>query len=381
MHKATIRVFYPLGKGIIVLRTEEDWKKDIEPAFIDEKSHCYIFEIAHRHPVLNYKPCMRTPRAFHWARGTNRLAILGDNMPNDIYPYFFSDTGGTITGIHVFHSKVYRTHRLLRAYLPEGYQENTLKRYSVVYMQDGKNLFFPQEAFLGQDWKIDENLDLLNKMNLTEQLIIVGVYAEKREKEYTLPGYERYGEFMTKEIVPSVDSEFRTLTGPWQTAVMGSSMGGVVSFYLAWQHPDKFGYAACLSSSFSLGDNLIERVQDEPLESHRDFRVYLDSGWPGDNYDVTIEMASALMARGFRIGINMVHFAFPLAEHSEKHWAERFHIPIQIFAGRLRRTNLRLMHPESFPPVAVHPHPVKALSKDRKARLSPRAPISRARRR
>src|SRR6187399_2125611 len=81
----------------------------------------------------------------------------------------------------------------------------------------------------------------------------------------------------------------------WNRSMWGSSLGGVVSFYSAWEYPGVFGGAVCMSSTFPYKDDLIERVLSEPT---RDARFYLDSGWPNDNYEVTTEMALALVSRG-----------------------------------------------------------------------------------
>ncbi len=237
MHEAMIRVFYPLEKGRIVLRTEQDWEKDMEPCHVDRERHCFSFRFRHHRVHLSYKPCIRENGRLTWARGANRLALLHRNWPQDIYPVFFSGSGGTITDVIELPSRFYGHPRLLRVYLPAGYGENTMKRYPVLFMHDGKNLFFPQEAFLGQDWHMGENLELLNAMNLTEQVIIVGIYAGDREADYTSPGYHKYGACIVEEIKPWLDRTFRTLTGPWHTGVMGSSLGGVVSFFLAWNWP------------------------------------------------------------------------------------------------------------------------------------------------
>src|SRR5262249_37055433 len=153
---------------------------------------------------------------------------------------------------------------LFRVYLPPGYGENTLRRYPVAYMQDGRNLFFPEESFLGAEWQVDETLDLLDSMSVIDQTIVVGIYAERREEEYTAPGYRLYGRSLAEEVKPFIDSRFRTLPGPSDTAVIGSSLGGVVSFFMAWEWPEVFGRAACLSSTFGWKDDLIERVLREP---------------------------------------------------------------------------------------------------------------------
>src|SRR5262249_53749500 len=107
----------------------------------------------------------------------------------------------------------------------------------------------------------------------------------------------------------------------------GSSLGGVVSFYMAWEHPEAFGFAACMSSTFSHRDDLIERVLGEPRHSSK---FYLDSGWPGDNYEVTLAMAMALSHRGYPVGEDVLPPAFRLDEHDEKAWGRRLHIPLQL---------------------------------------------------
>jgi len=148
--------------------------------------------------------------------------------------------------------------------------------------------------------------------------------------DYTRPGYERYGRFLVERVKPWVDETYRTLAGPADTVAMGSSLGGVVSLYLAWQWPEVFGNAACLSSTFGYRDDLHARIEGEPK---RPIKVYLDSGWPGDNYETTRAMRNALRVRGYRDGEDLFYLAFPHAHHDEASWAMRAHIPFQFFFG------------------------------------------------
>ncbi|HTQ81596.1 MAG TPA: esterase, partial [Thermoanaerobaculia bacterium] len=100
------------------------------------------------------------------------------------------------------------------------------------------------------------------------------------------------------------------------------------SFYLAWQWPEVFGHTACLSSTFGYQDDLLERVA---AEERRPIRIYLDSGWPGDNFEATIAMRNRLLERGYLEGSDLLHLAFPWAQHNEDSWAMRAHIPFQHF--------------------------------------------------
>ncbi len=224
-------------------------------------------------------------------------AVSSQREPRAVYPYFKADNRCSACDLRELASPHGRYD--YRIFYPPGYDENVLKRYPVIYMQDGQNLFFPGEAFQGHHWRIAETLSLLDSMNLVDKVIVVGVYPNAREENYTRPGYEFYGRFLAEALKPEIDRCFRTLPGPATTAIMGSSLGGVVSFYLAWQYPELFGMAACLSSTFGWRDNLKERVSDEP---RRHLRLYIDSGWPRDNYESNRDMRALLVRRGFREG-------------------------------------------------------------------------------
>ena len=229
-----------------------------------------------------------------------------------------------------------RRHRL-RVYLPPGYEENTLARYPFAYMQDGQNLFFPHEAFQHKDWGVNETSQILRAMQAIEDFIIVGVYSdERREEEYTKPGYEAYARSMVEELVPAEQLFLRTTGNRLDRTMWGSSLGGVVSFYTVWQYPEIFGGAVCMSSTFSHKDDLLERVLSEPK---RNVGFYLDSGWPGDNYEVTVAMALALVSRGWRYGRDLLYLCFPHAAHDEKAWGMRLHLPMQLFTGVVARAS------------------------------------------
>ncbi|MBL4843931.1 MAG: hypothetical protein JKY65_00275 [Planctomycetes bacterium] len=340
-----VRVFYPLGEGKIVLRTELDWNLDVEPVAVEEDGQRFDFLISHARPYLSCKPCIRKEgERTRWAAGGNKLVVLSES-PQDIYPHFFTGERGRITQILECPSQVLGRALRLRIYLPGGYDENYLKRYPVLYMFDGRNLFFPEESFLGREWKIDESLDLLNSMNLIDRAIVVGVHAKDRLAEYTAPGYVPYAKALATELKPWIDRSLRTLPGRDRTGVMGSSLGGVIAFHLAWSYPEVFGNAACLSSTFGHRDDLLERVRGDSIESRKGLKIYLDSGWPSDNYEITLSMVNALIERGFMLGRDVLHLAFPNDKHNETSWASRVHIPLQLFSGKVRHAAARHAQP------------------------------------
>ncbi len=332
----TLRVSYPVDGGRLTLRTERDWEHDIEPVAVSDDSNTWTFRVEADQPFLYFKPCLVRDGTWHWSIGPNNLLLMGEKDQRVCYPFFLSPAHGRFSPLIEFPSTILgRAHRL-RVYLPPGYDENTLATYPAVYMQDGQNLFFPDEAFLGQGWEVDKTSQTLRSMCAIEDFVIVGVYSDDRMRDYTEPGYEPYARSLAEEIVPEAQRRLRVGSHRRSRSVWGSSLGGVVSFHAVWQHPSVFGTAVCMSSTFSHRNTLIDRVLDEPV---RDVGFYLDSGWPGDNYEVTMAMATALVSRGWRYGHNLLHLCFPEAEHNEAAWGMRLHLPMQFLNGAVARAS------------------------------------------
>jgi predicted alpha/beta superfamily hydrolase len=321
-----VKIRYPQATDRLVLRCETDWDADLQP--VESSAEYAIFDVPFAATTLAMKPCLYRGGALSWARGSNYVLSAWESDP-EIWPYFFDSEKGHVTDILRFERNE-RKHAV-RVYLPPGYAENHLRRYPVLYMQDGKNLFFPEEAFGGTEWQVDETMDRLDQMNAVRKVIVVGIAPQDRMVDYTLPGYADYGRFVVEVIKPAIDKTFRTRIGPGDTVAMGSSLGGLVSLFLAWQHPDIFGGAACLSSTFSFQNNLFERIAREPKPP---IRLYLDSGWPRDNFDHTNAMRDLLVSRGFTLGHDLLQFSFPDGVHNEDSWAGRIHMPFQFFFGR-----------------------------------------------
>ena len=245
-HRLTLRVHYPLDSGDLLLRTDRDWDRDLEPSAVSRDGSRFDFRLRLEEASHFYfKPVLRRGSEVHWARGENSLALADGSARLDVYPHFFSEATCSVCALKTRRSEALGREHSLRVFYPPGYEENTLERYPVLYMQDGQNLFFAKEAFGGVHWMVEETMRVLEQMNLVRKAIVVGVYPNDRMTDYTNPGYEEYGRYLVEDVKPWVDANYRTLPGPAHTAVMGSSLGGVVSFYLGWQHPDVFGLAGC----------------------------------------------------------------------------------------------------------------------------------------
>lgn len=324
--KLHVRIRYPVGNGSLVLRTAHDWERDLAP--VKSNVDGAEFDVAFDEPYLPLKPCIIKDGQTHWSVGDNYVLSAHEPDP-EIWPSFFCEPRGQVSEL-IRVTEGERTHAV-RVYTPPGYFENTLRTFPVLYMQDGQNLFFPEEAFGHEEWGVDETMDRLDQMNSVRKVIVVGIAPQDRMVDYTAPGYGPYGTFLTKVLKPVIDERFRTRREPEHTIVSGSSLGGVVSFHLAWRHPDVFGGAMCLSSTFGYLDGLFARVA---AEAKPPIRIYLDSGWPRDNFDATNAMRDLLISCGFKLGDDLLAFSFPEGQHNESSWAARIHVPFQYFFGR-----------------------------------------------
>lgn len=138
-------------------------------------------------------------------------------------------------------------------YLPENYTESN-KKYPVIYMHDGQNLFDAKTSYVGE-WNIDETLD-----SISAQVIVIGIEhgGDKRIEELTPFPHEKYGggkadlylDFIVATLKPYVDKNYRTKTNAKNTCLWGSSLGGLVSFYGTLKYPNVFGKVGCFSPSF-----------------------------------------------------------------------------------------------------------------------------------
>ena len=332
--RRTVRIQYPVREGErLGLRTDQDWDYDVPPTRVFEGGRTVEFELTARRPFAYFRVYLETREETLWMPGANRLVLLDVPVPAEVHPFFRSSPDGCFEEPITIKSTELGRELSLRVYLPPGYVEAERRRFPVVYMQDGKNLFFPEEAFLGREWHVDDTVAKLDSMSVADPVIVVGIHAGDRKAEYTKPGYVKYARALADEVKPLIDDRYRTRPRPIDTAVMGSSLGGVVSFFMAWEHPHVFGYAACMSSTFTFKDDLLERVLTEPK---RDVTFYLDSGWPQDNYEVTLAMNAALLSRGYEQGRDLIHIAYPQAQHDEVHWGQRFHVPLQLWRSTAR---------------------------------------------
>ena len=221
--------------------------------------------------------------------------------------------------------------RRIWIYLPSSYQ-NSSKSYPVIYMHDGQNLFDDAIAFSGE-WSVDETLNRLS-MEKKLELIVVGIEngGEERISEYSpwdIPKYnakaqgDAYVNFIIEALKPYVDNEYRTLSNSTNTAIMGSSLGGVISHYAALKKSDIFGKSAVFSPSFELFPDSFEFAKKHA--GLKNSKMYLMAGDQESEFMVykMNEMAEIMTLAEFpksNIRLKVVKGG----EHNENLWKNEF---------------------------------------------------------
>jgi len=233
-----------------------------------------------------------------------------------------------------FRSRFLRNQRDLVVYTPPGYADQTARRFPVLYLQDGQNLFDGATSFIpGQDWHVGRTADAAIDDRAVEPLIIVGIYNTRaRVSEYTpthvpkLGGgrADRYAKFLIEEVKPFVEREYRVLPGSLHAGIGGSSLGGLVSLYLGLKHSAIFGKIAALSPSVWWNQFFIHRFV-KALRVERRPRIWLDIGTrEGARMVEDVErFRDLLLQRGWRLEQGLHYERVEGAEHNEIAWAQR----------------------------------------------------------
>jgi enterochelin esterase family protein len=229
-------------------------------------------------------------------------------------------------------------------YLPPDYQTSPERRFKVLYSNDGQDL--PEMALI-------QYLNGFYADRSMEQIIVVGIPAsDNRLNEYgTGPikdadgggaNAQAYLLFLFKEVIPFINSRYRTLSGPQNTAFMGWSLGGLTAFYAAWQHPDVFGIVGVFSGSFwwgTTGDYLqallnsrvVQKMVRESL-TRPALRMWFSAGTNEDNNDRdkngvidmvqdTTDLLAELDKKGYQSGVDYVYVQIEGGTHDQATWA------------------------------------------------------------
>jgi predicted alpha/beta superfamily hydrolase len=268
-----------------------------------------------------------------WSTGANYRIKAGASV--DIYPFFSAATGSN-TVVGGIYSPQLGNSRSLRIYLPPSYYTNTAKRYPVLYMHDAQNLFSAATAFGGVEWGVDETINRLVGSGAMDEVIVVGIdNTAERINEYTPccdPQYgggklNQYEAFIISTVKPFIDQSYRSLSGNQNTAIMGSSLGGLASFYIARRNPAVFAKSGAMSSSFWWNSqSMVKTVVAATGKVAGKF--YIDAGTSNDGLADTTAMRDAMLADGYVQGADLYYYVAQGASHNEASWAARVEIAL-----------------------------------------------------
>lgn len=250
--------------------------------------------------------------------------------------------------------------RSVDVWLPPDYAEG--RRYPVLYMHDGQNLFEPISSIGGVAWEVDKAIGRLVEAKKIPSVIVVGVWNSDirwreymPQKAYEAAGFERrrdavleraggepisdtYLRFLVEEVKPFVDANYPTLPDQQDTFVMGSSMGGLISLYAVSQYPDVFYGAGCVSTHWSAGwderDELVDEMA-EMLPDPKTHKLYFDYGTVGLDAEYEpyqLQMDGHLRKAGYTEQ-NWITRRFDGADHNEAAWRARVEIPLEFLLG------------------------------------------------
>lgn len=255
--------------------------------------------------------------------------------------------------IHEFRSRIFRNTRFLRVWLPPGYDDtaNQGRRYPVLYLNDGQNLFEASTAFAGVDWQVDDTADRLIREGVVPPMIIVGIdhAAKDRIREF-MPHRSmhpvmlrvhgmRYPDFLTKEVIPFISRNYRTAAGPDNTGLGGSSLGGLIALYTALTRPGLIG--RLLLESPSLWASNRQTVKESRAAKRWPERVYLATGTAEagrkDRNQSVVDDVRELAGVLRRAGLSEKRLRLVIddgASHNEAAWARRFPDALAFLFGK-----------------------------------------------
>ena len=271
----------------------------------------------------------------------------------DVYPRGRHTIVGTIKVAPAFYSPQLDNSREILVYLPKTYATSE-RRYPVLYMHDGQNLFDGATSYAGE-WYVDETLEGLASQGL--EAIVIGVpnIGSRRYHEYIpfaspeLPDAqgEQYIAFIADTLKPVIDRDFRTLSGPAHTGIMGSSLGGLISLYAFFSRPDVFGLAGVVSPSLRWGkQGIFPFVQDAAFAPGK---IYMDVGTAegsglgsdpqsqgsfADHYVQQVRRMNSLLRRkGYQPGETLLYVEEEGGIHHESAWARRLPAALRFLLG------------------------------------------------
>jgi isoamylase len=256
---------------------------------------------------------------------------------------------GDVRVLKDFESPQLGNTRDILVYVPPDYDQAHDRRYPVLYMHDGQNLFDEATSF-DKEWQVDETMEMLSQEGYPA--IVVGIpnkgeeriaeYSPFKDAEHGGGKGDAYLAFIVETLKPFIDGEFRTEPDRVHTGIMGSSLGGLISLYAMFKHSETFGFAGVMSPSLWFAERAIFSViQRTPFSPGT---LYVDIGREEGAEELVDfrRICAVLIDKGYRPGTDILCVEEPAAEHNEPAWASRLQ-------GALR---FLLHRPHESPPIS-----------------------------
>lgn len=242
-----------------------------------------------------------------------------------------------------FHSDLLDNDRDIIVYLPPGYDDHPDRKYPVLYMHDGQNIFDAATSFAGDEWRVDEAAQKLIKQGVIEPIIIVGIYNTPDRRDEYDPGVgpaegTKYTRFVVEQVMPFIEKTYRVDTDRDKTAIAGSSLGGLISLYMARAHADVFGRCGVVSPALGYQEHrFLDSVQAEDKDWLKHVRLWVDMGTAEASVSSgnlalrhVHDLVAILDQAGLKRGVDYQYMQVDGGRHNERAWADRIE-PILTF--------------------------------------------------
>ncbi|NCD33562.1 MAG: hypothetical protein EOL87_09130 [Spartobacteria bacterium] len=267
-----------------------------------------------------------------------------DDAEFDVYVHHWKDmkTGilpdivGEFRILEEVESRILNNSRTVIVWLPPSYEKEQNRHFPVLYMHDGQQIFDPATSTWDKAWDVDVHMTDLIAEGLIQEAIVVAPYSsEFRRSEYNPDDMgDDYLKFLIHELKPQIDEDYRTHKD--RCYIAGSSMGGLMSFYAAWKHPDVFAKAAVLSPAFKIDES--ETIFDMVKSTKKcpDIHMYLYCGG-GDPLEkrllgTTRQMVELLRKKGFE-KVCSAYVEDDKAAHNEEAWEKHTREWLTVLLG------------------------------------------------
>lgn len=225
--------------------------------------------------------------------------------------------------------------RRISVLLPHNYYE-TDRKYPVLYLHDGQNLFDEYAPY--GNWGVDKSLQKLSENDFGDVIIVAidhgGVLRIQEYLPYSTPRYtesegESYLKFMLDDLKPMIDSRFRVQTERESTGIGGSSLGGLISLFAGFEHPDIFGKMMIFSPSLWISEEIYKKAKAFVPSGQTDIYLYAGGMESANHYGQVLRLENILQEKRRYDDFDIIFSHNPSGQHKEIHWGHQFPLALK----------------------------------------------------